>query len=67
MQAVAKQLAAHGIWSLRVGTLRVNPNRPFYARLGAEYLYDRPYAEGGFVEPECVYGWRDTHHLIAGP
>ena len=65
VQAVAQTLAAQGIHSLCVGTLRVNPNRPFYERLGGEYLYDRPYEEGGFIEPECVYGWRDTRNLIA--
>lgn len=67
VQAVAQRLAGQGIHSLRVGALRVNPNRPFYARLGAEYLYDRPYEEAGHIEPECVYGWRDTRPLVALP
>ena len=64
VQAVAQRLAIQGIHSLHVGVLRVNPNRPFYARLGGQYLYDRDYEEGGFVQPECVYGWQDTQALL---
>ena len=64
VQAVAQRLAIQGIHSLRVGVLRVNPSRQFYARLGGQYLYDRDYEEGGFVQPECVYGWQDTQTLL---
>jgi GNAT superfamily N-acetyltransferase len=64
VRAVAQRLAIQGIHSLRVGVLRVNPNRQFYARLGGQYLYDRDYEEGGFVQPECVYGWQDTQALL---
>lgn len=66
VKAVAARLAAQGIYSLCVGTLRVNPNRPFYERLGGQYLYEREYDEGGFVQPECIYGWKDTRVLLAG-
>lgn len=64
VEAVAQRFADQGIHSLRVGVLRVNPNRAFYAQLGGAYLYDRPYEEAGYVEPECVYGWRDTRTLL---
>jgi GNAT superfamily N-acetyltransferase len=66
LRAVAQRLAMQGIHSLKVGVLRVNPNRPFYERLGAQYLYDREYNESGFVQPECVYGWKDTRELMEG-
>lgn len=63
---IARRLAEQGIHSLKVGVLRINPNRPFYERLGGEYLYDRPHTWEGVVFPECFYGWRDTAALAAG-
>ena len=61
--SVASRLAQQGVHNLRVGVLRVNPNRRFYERLGAQYLYDRDFNWGGIIQPECVYGWKDTRGL----
>jgi ribosomal protein S18 acetylase RimI-like enzyme len=66
LREVASRLAAQGIHSLRVGVLRVNPNRLFYERLGGQYLYDRELDWDGVLLPECVYGWRDTRRLLEG-
>jgi ribosomal protein S18 acetylase RimI-like enzyme len=56
-------LAALGIHSLSVETLRCNPNRAFYERLGAQYLSERPHDWDGVIMPMCRYGWADTRLL----
>src|SRR6185436_12142252 len=61
-EAVA-HLAARGIHSLWVETLRCNPNRAFYERLGAQYLSERPHDWDGVILPMCRYGWPDTRPL----
>jgi GNAT superfamily N-acetyltransferase len=60
---IAVRLAAQGIYSLRVGVLRVNPSRAFYERMGGQYLYDRDHNWDGVIVPECFYGWKDTREL----
>ena len=63
VRETAVHLAARGIDALWVETLRCNPNRPFYERLGAQYLGERPYDWDGVVLPACRYGWIDTRPL----
>ena len=52
----AVHLAARGIHSLWVETLRCNPNRAFYERLGAQFLSERPHDWDGVILPMCRYG-----------
>ena len=63
VREAAVHLAARGIHSLWVETLRCNPNRAFYERLGAQYLSERPHDWDGVILPMCRYGWRDTAPL----
>jgi ribosomal protein S18 acetylase RimI-like enzyme len=63
---VADRLAAHGVHSLRVEVMGVNPNRGFYERLGAHYLAEHDFDWDGSVLPMCVYGWIDTQALRDG-
>ena len=61
--AVAERLARAGIDSLLVRVLMVNPNRPFYERLGGRYLREEPYDWNGVMFAMGVYGWPDTTTL----
>ena len=63
---VAGRLAARGIHRMRVDVLRVNPNRPFYERLGARFLSEHDVEDDGVVLRSCVYGWNDTGLLLGG-
>jgi ribosomal protein S18 acetylase RimI-like enzyme len=63
VREAAAQLAARGIHAVWAETLRCNPNRAFYERLGAQYLGERPYDWDGVVLPACRYGWTDTRLL----
>ena len=63
VREAAAHLVARGIQSLWVETLRCNPNRLFYERLGAQYLGERPYDWDGVILPMCRYGWSDTRPL----
>lgn len=56
---------AAGLHSLRVKVVPINPNRPFYERLGGQYLGNEPLDWNGVMVSEAVYGWRDTAPLIA--
>ena len=53
-----------GIDSLRVEVLRCNPNRPFYERLAARFVCERPHDWDGVTLPMCLYGWPDTRVLL---
>jgi ribosomal protein S18 acetylase RimI-like enzyme len=64
VRRAALHLAARGIRSLDVEVLQCNPNRPFYERLGARFLSDRPYDWDGIILPMCRYGWNDTRPLL---
>jgi hypothetical protein len=61
--AVAGRLARAGIDSLLVRVLTVNPNRPFYKRLGGRYLREEPYDWNGVMFAMEVSGWPDTTTL----
>ncbi len=67
MRAAAKHLAAHGLTSLLVWTLREGPSRAFYEALGGRVVRERhePW-EKGLVLDEVGYGWDDLAPLLAG-
>jgi GNAT superfamily N-acetyltransferase len=57
--AAANWLIARGEKTLAVRVLEPNPNRAFYARLGARELGSQPYDWAGFATHEVIYGWPD--------
>ena len=61
---VASRLAEQGVQSLFVRVMKDNPNRPFYERMGGQYLSERPYDWDSYILPEYVYGWKDTGRLL---
>jgi GNAT superfamily N-acetyltransferase len=64
VQAAARRLAESGVRSLLIRCLTINPNRPFYERLGGKPLRVEPYDWEGFACEEVVYGWEDTTPLL---
>jgi GNAT superfamily N-acetyltransferase len=65
VRQIARRLRdEQGIGSLRVEVLRCNPNRPFYERLGARFVSERPHDWDGVTLPMCLYGWQDTSGLL---
>ncbi|MEO6062612.1 MAG: GNAT family N-acetyltransferase [Thermoflexales bacterium] len=57
--AAADWLIARQAKTLAVRVLEPNPNRAFYARLGAQELGLQPYDWAGFATREVIYGWPD--------
>ncbi len=64
MTCVAERLARAGMQSLLVRVLLVNPHRPFYERLGAQYQREEPYDWNGVTLAMGVYRWPDTAVLL---
>ena len=64
--AVAARLLQHGMCSMRVGVLSVNPHRHFYERLGGQYVSEQPYNWNGVMLTEAIYGWADITCLLIG-
>ena len=64
--AVAARLLKHGMCSMRVGVLSVNPHRRFYERLGGQYVSEQPYDWNGVMLAEAIYGWADITSLLIG-
>jgi ribosomal protein S18 acetylase RimI-like enzyme len=60
----AKRLAENGIHSLCVRTLRINPNRSFYERLGGVFVSEQPYDWDGVIFAEYLYAWENTSMLL---
>lgn len=61
---LARRFVAQGISSVRVEVLKINPNRPFYERLGGVFVREFPYAGDVFTVPAYVYGWADIQTLL---
>jgi ribosomal protein S18 acetylase RimI-like enzyme len=61
--AAAEWLIARHARRLAVRVLELNPNRAFYARLGAQELGSQPYDWAGFATREVIYGWPDISRL----
>jgi ribosomal protein S18 acetylase RimI-like enzyme len=62
---VAERLLEQQIHNMRVEVLYVNPNRAFYERMGGVFLEEGLYDWDGVMLPRYVYGWEDTHALLA--
>lgn len=63
--AVASRLIEYGLTDMTVEVLRINPNRPFYERMGAVYQSDFPYDWDGVTLPMCIYAWADLPAFLA--
>jgi ribosomal protein S18 acetylase RimI-like enzyme len=63
----AQRLTEKDLNSMRVEVMRINPNRIFYERLGAQYVSEHPYDWDSVILSECVYGWSDIRVLLAQP
>jgi len=63
VEAAAAWLLARHAKALAVRVLEPNPNRAFYARLGAEELGSQPYDWAGFATREVIYGWPDIRRI----
>ncbi len=61
--AAADWLIARHQKTLAVRVLEPNPNRAFYARLGAQELGSQPYDWVGFTTREVIYGWSDISRV----
>jgi GNAT superfamily N-acetyltransferase len=61
--AAADWLIARHAKSLAVRVLEPNPNRAFYARLGAVELGSQPYDWAGFATREVICGWPDINRV----
>jgi GNAT superfamily N-acetyltransferase len=61
--AAADWLLERHAKSLAVRVLEPNPNRAFYARLGAMELGSQPYDWAGFATREVIYGWPDIRRI----
>jgi RimJ/RimL family protein N-acetyltransferase len=67
VQAVAHDLAHHGMRALRIACLAANtPARRFYERIGGRVIAERLFEDNGFLLPEVVYGWDDLRLVAAG-
>jgi ribosomal protein S18 acetylase RimI-like enzyme len=66
VQAVAADLAQHGMTVLQIGCLAANaPARRFYEALGGRLVCERLFDEEGVMLPEVVYEWADIKGLAA--
>ena len=66
VQAVAADLAQHGMTALQIGCLAANaPARRFYEALGGRIVDERLFDEEGVMLPEVVYEWADIAILAA--
>jgi ribosomal protein S18 acetylase RimI-like enzyme len=65
VQAVAADLAQHGMTALQIGCLAANaPARRFYEALGGRLADERLFDEEGVMLPEVVYEWADIETLV---
>lgn len=64
--SVAARLLQHGMCSMRVGVLSVNPHRHFYEWLGGQHVCEQPYDWNGVMLTEAIYGWTDIRGLLIG-
>jgi GNAT superfamily N-acetyltransferase len=66
LAATARAVRSDGRHSLALHVLATNPARDFYARFGAVWLRDDPFAPRA-TWYQSVYGWRDVTALEAPP
>jgi ribosomal protein S18 acetylase RimI-like enzyme len=66
VQAVAAELAEHGMATLQIGCLAANaPARAFYEAIGGRLVSKRLFDEDGIMLPEVVYKWANIKALAA--
>jgi ribosomal protein S18 acetylase RimI-like enzyme len=66
VQAVATDLAQHGMTALQIGCLAANARaRSFYEAIGGHLIGERLFDEDGIMLPEVVYEWVDITALVA--
>ena len=66
VQAVAADLAQHGMAALQIDCLAANaPARRFYEAIGGRLVGERLFDEEGVMLPEVVYEWADIATLVA--
>jgi ribosomal protein S18 acetylase RimI-like enzyme len=65
LQAVAADLAQHGMIALQIGCLAANaPARRFYEAIGGRLIGERLFDEDGILLPEVVYEWAHIEMLV---
>jgi ribosomal protein S18 acetylase RimI-like enzyme len=65
VQAVAADLAEHGMTALQIGCLAANaPARRFYEAIGGRVVGEHLVDEDGIMLPEVVYDWADITVLL---
>jgi GNAT superfamily N-acetyltransferase len=64
LSAIAQKMCAAGARSMALRTLRLNPARAFYERVGAELVPDGIDVDRGEFD-DVVYGFRDLSTLTA--
>ena len=66
VQAIATDLAEHGMTALQIGCLAANaPARHFYEAIGGYLVDERLFDEDGVLLPEVVYEWANIEALAA--
>ncbi len=63
LRAAAQALHARGCRSAMLWTLRDNPVRAWYERLGGQLVGEKVYEVDGRLITEVAYGWPDIHPL----
>lgn len=64
LQSAANRLAARGCQSVMLWTLKDNPVRPWYERLGGQWLGEKTYPVGDWIIVEAAYGWKPLTTLL---
>jgi GNAT superfamily N-acetyltransferase len=65
VQSLVRTLLDRGYRSMLVWVLAENLYRPFYEKLGGQYIRSKEIEIGGRVFEEVAYGWRDIEILLA--
>jgi GNAT superfamily N-acetyltransferase len=60
----AREMKVHGLASMAVWVLGLNPSRRFYEALGGQLLTERQIERGGQSFTEVAYGWSDLTLLF---
>jgi len=63
LRAAVAKLAALGCQSVMLWTLKGNPVRCWYEKLGGKYLGEKVWMLDDFAVHEVAYGWEDSAGL----
>ncbi|MFI5420637.1 MAG: GNAT family N-acetyltransferase [Nitrososphaerales archaeon] len=64
VQSLVRALLNHSHRSMLVWVLAENPYRPFYEKLGGQYIRSKEIEIGGGMFEEVAYGWSDIEILL---